>query len=76
MSIARLSIPIEGLSCLGGGALDVERRLLRLPGVLEAYVNPATEKAYVTYDPAVCRIRDLVRTVERTGYRTGEPTFR
>ncbi|NUQ10743.1 MAG: hypothetical protein HUU26_00225 [Gemmatimonadaceae bacterium] len=32
----------------------VERALRETPGVLRAYVNPATEMAYVEYDAAVC----------------------
>ena len=31
----------------------IERALRRVPGVLDAYVNPVTELAYVDYDPAV-----------------------
>lgn len=67
----KLAIRIEGLSCLGGGAIDVERRLARQPGVIDVYVNPATEKAYVTFDSTVCSVEDLGRVIERTGYRAG-----
>lgn len=76
MGIERVAIPIEGLSCHGGGAIDIERRVARLPGVLESYVNPVTETAYVSFDPAQCRFEDLRRTIEHTGYRAGDPVAR
>lgn len=50
----RMSTPVTGLACGGGGALAVERLLLRLPGVTSVYVNPANERAYVDFDPSVC----------------------
>ncbi len=42
---------IYGLTCGGGGALTLERALGRLAGVIRVYVNPATEMAYIEYDP-------------------------
>lgn len=65
----RLTLPIEGLGCGGGGALSIERALAKLPGVKRAYVNPATEMLYVEIDPERCTRSDLVAAVERGGYR-------
>ena len=76
MSSARLTMAIYGLSCGGGGALAVERALAKLPGVVRVYVNPATEMAYVEYDPARLRWEQLVAAVEAVGFRAGEPSFR
>lgn len=64
-------IPVYGLGCGGGGAATIERALTRLPGVLRAYVNPATEVAYVDYDPAATDPPQLVRIIARAGYRAG-----
>lgn len=76
MSTVRLTIPIYGLSCGGGGALTVERALAKLPGVVRAYVNPAMEMAYVECDPARLDKRQLDAAVEGVGFRAGEPTVR
>ncbi len=76
MSRVRVTMPIEGLSCGGGGALVVERALAKLPGVVRVYVNPATETAYVEYDPTRLTRRQLMAAVESAGFRAGEPTIR
>ena len=45
-------------------------------GVAHAYANPATETAYVQYDPALVRPGDLVHAIEAAGFRAGEPVRR
>jgi copper chaperone CopZ len=72
----RVTVPIFDLACGEGGALTVERALARTPGVLRAYVNPATEMAYIEYDPAVCSVATLVAAVRSRGFRAGEPCLR
>lgn len=67
--IERLTLPIADLGCGGGGALTIERTLVRLPGVRRAYVNPLTEMAYVEMDAARCSRADLVRAIEGLGFR-------
>jgi copper chaperone CopZ len=56
--------------------LTVERALTRLRGVRRAYVNPATETAYVEYDPAVVVPEDLVEVIQRSGFRAAPPVLR
>lgn len=73
MGTRRITLPIYGLACGGGGALSVERALARTPGVLRVYVNPATEMAYVAYDPAATNPESLLAAVERAGFRAGAP---
>lgn len=73
MSTTRVTLEIYDLTCGGGGALTVERTLARLKGVAQAYVNPATEMAYVEYDPSIICPSDLVRAVKGAGYSAGEP---
>lgn len=69
----RLILTIFDLGCGGGGALAVERALIRTPGVHHAYVNPATEMAYVEFDPARCTVETLVQAVRRAGFRASDP---
>ncbi len=76
MKTERVTLAIYGLGCGGGGALTVERALARLKGMVNAYVNPATETAYLEYDPSVLRAPDLVKAVEGVGFEAGELTRR
>ena len=64
-----LRIPIYGLGCGG----SIERELASSYGVLRVYVNPATETAYVDYDPAEIDAWALARVIERAGI---EPAVR
>jgi copper chaperone CopZ len=76
MKTQRITLPIDDLSCGGGGALVVERALARTPGVVYVYVNPATEMAYIVYDPALSDPDRLVKVVEHAGFRAGAPSMR
>lgn len=62
------------LSC--GGVLQIERALAQTPGVISVYANPATEMAYVTYDPRQVDPARLVQAIERAGFRAGVPSMR
>jgi len=68
-----LQIPVYDLGCGGAGATTIERELVATDGVSRAYVNPATETAYVEYDPSEVDPETLARAVERAGYRPGRP---
>lgn len=76
MKNRRMTLPIDDLSCGGGGALIVERALARTAGVIYVYVNPATEMAYVEYDPAQVDPDHLMKVVEHAGFRAGVPSLR
>ncbi|MDR5682440.1 MAG: heavy metal translocating P-type ATPase [Armatimonadota bacterium] len=62
-----IDIPIEGMSCASCVA-QVESALRVVPGVREASVNLATERATVTVDPQTAELRRLVRAVRDRGY--------
>ncbi len=67
--VVRLAVPVYDLSSCGSGA--VERALLDAPGVVDVYVNPATELAYVTCDPARTEPAELTRRITSVGARVG-----
>ncbi|MDW8350869.1 MAG: heavy metal translocating P-type ATPase [Anaerolineae bacterium] len=62
-----VELPIAGMTCVNcAGA--VERALRKTPGVAEASVNFATERAAVTFDPAQVSPAQLVARVRAAGY--------
>ena len=73
MTTERLTLPLFGLACGGGGALTIERVLARIDGVRRAYVNPATEMAYVEYDPERAGPPLFTAAIEGLGFKVGEP---
>lgn len=72
----RVTLPISGWSCGGAEAQIVEAALAKVPGVVHAYVNPATEMAYADYDSCACDAEALRRAVAAVGLRAGVPGFR
>ncbi|MCD0158129.1 copper ion binding protein, partial [Deinococcus sp. 6GRE01] len=64
---ARAELSVQGMTCAACTA-RVERALNRLPGVLDASVNLATERAHVTYLPGAATPADLRAAVEQAGY--------
>lgn len=63
----RVTIALLGLGCAGEAA-PLERRLARVAGVRQAYVNPVTDTIYaeVNGDEAEDRLRSIV---ESSGFR-------
>ncbi|MFJ1644836.1 heavy metal translocating P-type ATPase [Streptomyces sp. NPDC088258] len=68
---AEVELIIGGMTCASCAA-RVEKKLNRMDGV-EATVNYATEKAKVSYRGEEVGVRDLIATVEATGYTATEP---
>ncbi|PAZ12250.1 copper-translocating P-type ATPase [Streptomyces sp. SA15] len=67
---AEVELAIGGMTCASCAA-RIEKKLNRMEGVT-ATVNYATEKAKVSYGDDVS-VRDLIATVEATGYTAQEP---
>ncbi len=58
----QITLPITGMTC-ANCSTTIERNLKKLPGVSLAAVNLASERAAVTYDPAIAdegKIRSLI----------------
>lgn len=62
-----VSFKVEGMSC-AACASRVEKGLAKMPGVSQAAVNFALERATVTYDPQQVSVQELVQTIEKLGY--------
>ncbi len=70
--VQRVVLSISGMHC-ASCVSNVERALGSLPGVLEASVNLATEKATVDYIPKVTEPSVIAEAVVRAGYQV-QPT--
>ena len=66
-SKTRASLLISGMHCSSCAAI-IERSLKKRPGVLEANVNFAVEKASVVFNPATVSVNDLITAVKKAGY--------
>jgi len=70
---ATAEIPITGMTCANCAA-TVERTLnKKVPGVLKASVNFATERASVEYIPSLTTIDEMVGAIEKAGYGAIRP---
>ncbi len=69
---AEETLPVLGMTC-ASCVSRVERALKRTPGVLDAQVNLATEKATVSYVPGQASHDGLVEAIRGAGYDVAEP---
>ena len=66
--IERIELPVTGMTC-ANCAMTIERTLKRkVPGVLQATVNFATERASVDFDPQTVTIDTLIAAIRKAGY--------
>src|SRR5947209_14168400 len=64
----RTTLTLEGMTC-ASCAMRIEKGLKKVPGVIDAQVNLATERGTVTYDPTQTAVEQLVQKVEAVGYK-------
>ena len=64
---ATAELAVSGMTC-ASCVMRVEKKLTKVPGVTEASVNLATERATVTYNPRQTDPNALVKSVEVAGY--------
>jgi len=62
------TLALEGMTC-ASCAMRIEKGLKKVPGVINAQVNLATERATVIYDPEQTGIEQMVQKVEAVGYK-------
>lgn len=76
MAARALDLPIEGMTCSACVA-RLENALVQAPGVVEANVNLALERASVSFDGSATDASTLAEVVARTGFevRTQRQTF-
>ncbi|MDP2909454.1 MAG: heavy metal translocating P-type ATPase [bacterium] len=64
----RISLSLFGMHCSSCAGL-IEKSLKKVPGVKQANVNFAAEKALVTFDETAAKPNDLIEAVRRAGYK-------
>lgn len=64
----RVNLSLSGMHCSSCAGL-IERSLKKADGVSKASVNFAAEKALVDYDGSITSVENLIRTVEKAGYK-------
>lgn len=70
---ATIEIPLTGMTC-ANCAMTIERTLSKkVPGVVKAAVNFATERARVEYIPTLTNIDDMIAAIEKAGYGAIRP---
>jgi P-type Cu+ transporter len=65
---SRTVLDLEGMTC-ASCAMRIEKGLKKVPGVIDAHVNLATEKASVMFDPTQTNLEQMVQKVEAVGYK-------
>ncbi|MCH7736525.1 MAG: copper-translocating P-type ATPase [Chloroflexi bacterium] len=68
--ITKINLPVEGMTCAACVG-HVENALKGVPGVLDASVNLATEKASVEFDSAEVQFQVMEEAVSGAGYKLG-----
>src|SRR5258708_26949383 len=66
--VATAHLALEGMTC-ASCALRIEKGLKKVPGVADASVNLASERATVQYDPMAASVDDLLKKVDAVGYK-------
>src|SRR5258708_18289377 len=68
METCRATFDLEGMTC-ASCAMRIEKGLKKVPGVVDAQVNFATEQVNVTYDPTHTGPEQMMQKVEAVGYK-------
>ncbi len=66
-NVDNLTLNVSGMTCAACQG-RVQRKLSRLPGVVEAHVNLMTQAATVSFDPQSCTAEQLVEAIRDAGY--------
>ena len=68
-----IEIPVTGMTC-ANCAMTIERTLKKkVPGVLDASVNFASERAMVSYVPGLTNVDEMIAAIEKAGYGAIRP---
>jgi len=64
----KAELPVTGMTC-ANCAMNIERALnKKVPGIVDASVNFATERVSIEYIPAVSTLDDIISAIKKAGY--------
>lgn len=66
--LTKINLSLFGMHCTSCAGL-IEKSLKKVPGVSEAHVNFAAEKASINFDPSQVTLEGLINAVEKAGYK-------
>ena len=67
--IETVEFPVTGMTC-ANCAMNIERALTRkVPGIVKATVNFASERVFVEYDPTAASVDDMAAAIEKAGFK-------
>jgi P-type Cu+ transporter len=72
MSENKIIIPVTGMTC-SNCAMNIERALRKVPGVINASVNLANERVSVEYTSGVANADGMIAAIEKAGYGVIKP---
>ena len=68
-----VTLPITGMSC-ANCAVTIEKALKKkVPGIVNASVNFAAERAFVEYSPSIANIDHIINAIEEAGFGVIRP---
>lgn len=68
MAENKITLPVTGMTC-ANCALNIERALnKKVPGVVNASVNFATERVQIEYVPSVSSLDEIISAIKKAGY--------
>ncbi len=69
-----IELPVEGMTC-GACATRLEKALKRAPGIIDAAVNFALERAAVSFDPAQTNVGRIAEVIRNAGFGVGQESY-
>ncbi|MEZ4524551.1 MAG: heavy metal translocating P-type ATPase [Desulfobacterales bacterium] len=68
MSEQTLRFPVSGMSC-ANCAMNIERSVKKLPGIVRADVSFATEEISLVFDPSAVKLPEIAEAIRKAGFR-------
>ena len=68
IAASQATLALEGMTC-ASCAMRIEKGLKKVPGILDAQVNLATERGTVMYNPEQTGVEQMLQKVEAVGYK-------
>ena len=70
--ISEVTITVKGMTC-AGCEFNVETGIKKLKGIIRAKADFKQEKVKVRFDKGRVKIEDIIRAINKTGYKIIEP---